>query len=320
MTIKTPDRTIARAMAFAYARQAVRKVRRFAGGMCHHVFDVTLRDGGQLVVRVARPGNERLLQGAVHWHGRLQTAGVPVARILHADFERRDFPFAYLVLERLAGTDLGDTYPRLAAAAKRGLAGRMVELQRAAAGMPEGECFGAALSYDEPGPHRSWNAAVAAQIAICRERIGDQSPLTAAELADLERSASRLKTSLRRVKARPFLDDLTTKNVIVTSDGRLSGVVDFDTVSFGDGLYALGLTRAAFARLGYDSIYTRAWEDALRLDDRARARLALYTALFAAVILSEHGHRFNRRRPVEFDRAGISRLKELLRTEAMSAV
>jgi len=42
-----------------------------------------------------------------------------------------------------------------------------------------------------------------------------------------------------------FLDDLTTKNVIV-SEGKLTGVVDFDGVCFGDARLWLALTIVAF--------------------------------------------------------------------------
>lgn len=40
------------------------------------------------------------------------------------------------------------------------------------------------------------------------------------------------------VKPTPFLDDTTTKNVII-NDGKLSGIVDVDYVNFGDHLLTL---------------------------------------------------------------------------------
>ena len=46
------------------------------------------------------------------------------------------------------------------------------------------------------------------------------------------------------VKPVCFLDDLTTKNVLVL-DGELTGVVDFDWVAYGDPLLHLGLCAAA---------------------------------------------------------------------------
>jgi hypothetical protein len=65
------------------------------------------------------------------------------------------------------------------------------------------------------------------------------------------------------------------------------------------------------ARLGYDSTYTDVWEAALQVNDRAHVRLRFYTALFSAVLLSEHGLRFNRARAVAFDSASITRLRTL---------
>ena len=266
-----PNPALAREIASAYGRRAVAWVRRFPTGLCHYVYDLRLRDGGKLVVRIARPGNEKLLQSAVYWQGRLRAAGVPAARILHADLEKRKFPFGYLILERLAGTDLGDAYPRLSLRSKRQLGSQIADLQQATAKLPPASRFGEALSYEVPGPHSSWNAFVVAQIESCGARVHDGSALRREDSVRLARSASSLAPAFSAVKALPFLDDITTKNVIVTPEGGLSGIVDLDTVFFGDSLFSLALTRAAFTKLGYDSVYTDAWRDALQLGDRSRA-------------------------------------------------
>ena len=60
-------------------------------------------------------------------------------------------------------------------------------------------------------------------------------------IIDLGRSLEKYFSS---VQPTCFLDDLTTKNVIV-QNGELRGLVDFDVVCYGDPLYWLALTRAA---------------------------------------------------------------------------
>jgi aminoglycoside phosphotransferase (APT) family kinase protein len=53
-----------------------------------------------------------------------------------------------------------------------------------------------------------------------------------------------MERHLDTVAPRCFLDDITGKNVMVSDDGQLCGLVDFDHVCFGDVLHWLGLTAA----------------------------------------------------------------------------
>ncbi len=290
-------------------------VRRFPTGLCHYVFEVTLDGGRQVVVRMARPESDHLLAGAVFWERRLRDVGVPVARILSADLSKVRFPYAYLVLERLAGEDLEVVYPGLSTGAKVSLARRMAALQRAVAALAPAGGFGDALSYALPGTGADWGAVVAANLATCRARLGPNSVFGPADLGRLAHVAGTLASDFSAIEPRAFLDDATTKNVIVTVDGCFSGIVDVDTLCFGDPLFALGLTKAAFTKLGYDELYVEVWAAELALSGPEQRRLSFYSALFAVVLLSEHGLRFNRPAAVAIADAGVARLRGLVDSE-----
>jgi hypothetical protein len=49
-----------------------------------------------------------------------------------------------------------------------------------------------------------------------------------------------------RIAPTPFLHDTTTKNVIVTSEGHFSGIVDVDDLCLGDPRYPAALTQAGY--------------------------------------------------------------------------
>jgi hypothetical protein len=53
------------------------------------------------------------------------------------------------------------------------------------------------------------------------------------------------RDALDALLAKPFLHDMTTKNVIATETGRFSGIVDIDDLCFGDPRYVIALTLAA---------------------------------------------------------------------------
>jgi aminoglycoside phosphotransferase (APT) family kinase protein len=306
-----PDNTAVEAIARRHGG-SIARIDRFKNGLCHFVYDVTDLRGRRFVLRIARRGNEPLLAGALHWHPLLVACGVPVAGILAADATGTEYGFAYLVLERLAGADLEDSYPELPPGARHSLGTRMAAIQQAVTALPGASRYGEALSHASPGPADRWAEVVESTLSVCRARAGARSALRTAEVERLERAAGGLGSVFAQVPRTAFLDDTTTKNVMVTPDGALSGIVDVDTVWFGDPLYALGLTQAAFARRGFDPVYTSAWAAAAVRNEAARQRLSFYTALFAAVLLSEDGLRFNRDQPVRFEAAGVERLRRTI--------
>lgn len=89
----------------------------------------------------------------------------------------------------------------------------------------------------------------------------------------------------------PFLHDTTTKNVIVSPEGYLTGIVDVDDLCYGDPRYPAALTAAALLNSGGPTDYVSAW-----LAHAGQARDGLfefYVATFLLDFMSEHGTRFN---------------------------
>jgi aminoglycoside phosphotransferase (APT) family kinase protein len=112
---------------------------------------------------------------------------------------------------------------------------------------------------------------------------------------------------LQAVSPTPFLDDTTTKNVII-NDGKLSGIVDIDNVCFGDPLLTLALTQMALLELGDDAYYTDYWRDLLNLTEEQKKALSMYTGMFALEFASAMGHTFNKDTAEEIDYEGLNRL------------
>jgi len=115
------------------------------------------------------------------------------------------------------------------------------------------------------------------------------------------------------VEPRPFLDDTTTKNVLV-HEGRLAGIVDVDYVCFDDALLTPALTEIALLSSGHDIDYIRYWTSELQLGAEQKAVLNLYAALFCVDFLSEIGQQFNQGTPIPTDPAWVARLVGLLDT------
>src|SRR5204863_9344886 len=70
----------------------------------------------------------------------------------------------------------------------------------------------------------------------------------------------------RAIESTPFLDDTTTKHVLV-HHGRLTGIVDVDEVCFGDGLSTIALTQMSLLAHNQQTDYVRFWCEELHLTD-----------------------------------------------------
>jgi aminoglycoside phosphotransferase (APT) family kinase protein len=206
-------------------------------------------------------------------------------------------------------------YPALSAAQKRALAARIVGIQACVGeALPEGRGFGYVLDPEAPFPFASWPELVRAALARSRKRIARAGIVTGDPVSEVERAAARVADHLAAVRPRPFLDDTTTKNVIVER-GALSGIVDVDVVCYGDPLFPLALTRCALRNEGFALDYADAWADALALDAAQVRALRFYTALFCTDLLGEYGARFNRAEPLAVDPVRIERLRAGLSAE-----
>jgi hypothetical protein len=203
--------------------------------------------------------------------------------VLAADLTGTRLSFAYVITDTFRGRDLRYEIGAMTAPQTTRLAEQIVGFEQSAMTLPAGRSYGF-LPIGAVGGHPRWIDAVRADRTHHDVR-GD---------AELKRLATDVNALLDRAEARLaavepvcFLDDLTTKNVIV-HDGALQGVVDFDVVCYGDPMYWLALTQVAVlsdvgaAGQFYVDELTRLW----RPSDIDRANFALYCALHAVAFLA----------------------------------
>ncbi len=274
-------------------------IRRFATGIGHWVYEVRGGDGSVVVVRMgAAPGAFR---GAIHWSKTLRPLGVPLPRLL-AHGEHRGLP--YLVLERLRGEDLGKIYATLSPRQRQAIAEAVCEIQRLVSTLPLGSGYGFVGFPDDP-TLESWKDVVAASLARSRERIQAAGLVSLRSVELVSEQVERFSEYFAGVPPTPFLDDVTTKNVLVHA-GAFSGIVDVDWVCYGDPLFTVALTRTSILSQGATPDYTDHWCAMLRLTGEQRRAVRFYTALFCVDFLSEYGQTFNRGiQPVDRERLAL---------------
>ncbi|MBD2870876.1 aminoglycoside phosphotransferase family protein [Paenibacillus sp. IB182493] len=258
---------------------------RMTFGHCNVVYEVKTADR-ELIVRTNE--DPAVLRGTEANLAVLLDLGLPVPKVLHADLSAAEYPFAYLVLPKIPGCDLRYALPGMTGAQMTALAGQIVSFQRIVGQLPQGSGFGW-VPIGEKGPFRSWADVIERDL----NKHFDQAArsLTEAEIGTLTEQAESFRGYFGQVEPRCFLDDITIKNVIM-QDGELQGMIDFDSVCYGDPLYMAALTQTAVVSdvPGKDAIFyieelCRLWG----MDGRQRAIVDFYSCVHGLSFLSFYG-------------------------------
>ena len=289
---RSPNRDDARRILEAVCGE-VEYIERFTTGLAHYVYDAQLGDGRRFVVRLTSPELAGEFAGALYWYERLTPLGIPLPELFYEDIQGTRHGVPSMIMERLPGTDLGHVYSSLSDDQKRWISAWVVDLQRRTATLPQGPGFGYADSYEDPTLLPTWRDVMLGSLERSRRYILSASVV---DVEVVDRVAARLAGFdgyLSRIEPVPFLHDTTTKNVIIDERGNPTGIVDVDSLCFGDPLWTLALTRMALLAHGRGTAYTDHWERHLNLTAEQHRASLLYTALHCVAFLAELGQPFN---------------------------
>lgn len=287
MTPDLPNSAIAADLAAAAVGRSPNGVSRFGTGSHHYVFEARFDDRAPVVVRIAAEHSRSAMAGALRLSRLLRPQGVPLPEIIS---EGVNHAFSHLVLERLAGTDLREVIRGLSDASLEVIATKVAQAQQVTSKTASAVRYGYGV---EPGDaHRNtWAEVLLDNLARSRRRIA-AAKLFECDIVDtITRLVLDSRPELNAQPPVPFLHDTTTKNVIVTSAGAFSGIVDVDDLCFGDPRYVVALTLASLMAFGGPIQYVDAWmKSAGYENDRL---FQLYVVLFIVDFMSEHGQEFN---------------------------
>jgi aminoglycoside phosphotransferase (APT) family kinase protein len=290
--------------------ERVARVERFTTGLANFVYDVTGESGAAIVIRIATPRGDTSIPAAVYWSSLLRPMGVPLPRLIahHVD---ENGGFSWMALERLPGTDLWHVYHTLSPQQRRDIVKRIVEMQRIVQSLPAGGGFGY-VDFPRDWPHRTFGEMFRTGIEVARRGIEQVGVVDVRHVARIERLLPAFEDYIATVRPTPFLHDTTTKNVIIDDDGRVSGIVDVDSLCYGDPVGVIGLTRMALLNLGHGTDYTDCWLDRIDATPLQRRAVTLYASLCCLHFMSELGQRYNLDAAPPVDARDVERLESIL--------
>lgn len=308
MPLSPPTAALAAKIAQAHFDSPVTSIHRFSTGLAHYVYDVTLANSRRIVVRIAHRPHFNGLDGAIYWYPYMRALEVPVPAVLAYDLTA---PAPYLILDRLPGTDLGEVYPTLTTDQTNRLAIQIAAIQKRVMQLPQARGFGWLSSYEAPKFSLTWLDLLDSELNNIQHQLA-KSQIFPPNLIDQVRAKlCHYEGDLVNMPPTPFLDDTTTKNVLI-KNGALTGIVDVDCVCFGDPLYVLALTHMALLSRSWDTSYIHTWADAWQLTALQRRHLNVYTCIFCLGFMTEVGQAYNKDRPAPIDPAYVDRLQTVL--------
>jgi aminoglycoside phosphotransferase (APT) family kinase protein len=301
-----PTDKIAADIVSSFTAEAVLSTERLETGNQNYVYAVQTKKS-EYVIRLTTPDHKKNFAAAVYWQDKLLPLGVPLAKFIAQDIAS---PFPALLMNRLPGVDLWKAYPDLTDSQKRALAEKMFSIHQLTRALPDGKRFGYASSYEYSPPHKSWYDFLLHDLNIAAERIRKAALFNEALITDVFAIAKTLEPSLLNVSAQAFMPDTTVKNVIV-HEGQLTGIVDVDTMCFGDPLFVLSLTYAGSEVDGLDSQYADYWSNLLKLSLQDMLHLNFYRLLHTVWFMGENSLTAANGTQMNFD---IQRLQVMYQT------
>lgn len=198
------------------------------------------------------------------------------------------YPFHYMILKKIPGRDLHFELKDMTQSQMTTLAESIVSFQQIVAQLPLGMGYGWVPIHDK-GEFNRWTEIIHRDVHNGLRNV--QGVLSTIEIGRIEQKMACLRPYFDDVRPICFLDDVTTKNVILQS-GILQGVVDLDCVCYGDPLYMISLTKTAIVADGLESrmFYIEALAHAWELTDEQRKIVDVYALVHAMIFLGYFAH------------------------------
>lgn len=309
-----PNEEAARTVVKNVVDKEVSSIDRFNTGLDNYVYKVQLEDGKVVVARLNYPGKEDQYTAAVYWYKQLEPAHIPMPKLFASNTKPGTIP--YMIMEYVPGVDLGDVYVTLTQEEREHIAKHMATIQiDVMTHLPLGPGYGYANAYEETSLYPDWMSVLHTHLDRSKNWITEVGLVDPNEVEKVRQKLGSYADYFSKVKPTPFLHDTTTKNVLV-SEGKVVGIVDVDSVCFGDPLFVPALTKMALLSMEEKTDYIDTWCNALNITEEQRRILDLYTAMFCVNFMGEVGKSFNKKvsQPVASPEnyEGVARLKNAL--------
>lgn len=274
-------------------------------GLAGYVYTVVFNDT-KYVIKISDDKN--LIIGSTYWLNKVKDLDIPTPCVIAENLVNAPY---YFVMSFIPGKDLGLVYSSLLKSEKKIIAKKIIGFQKEIKKLPMAKGFGSLNSYeDSENICSSWEESLLNDINRAEEAIINNGIFSVEYVLKLKKIVPYFKEYFNSVKPEPFLDDITTKNVLI-HEGKLSGIIDLDWISFGDEVLFLGLVTMALLSMKADIDYADYLKDEMNLNEMQERALKFYVLMFCVIFMSEKGMCFNQAEPMKVSEEDKMLLQEI---------
>lgn len=282
-------------------------VRRMTAGSANEVYAVRVADR-DLIVRLNEDPD--CMRGAERHIALFRSLGISVPQIVAADASKLLVPYAYQVQTKLDGCDLEEVIKSLSEAQLKAIACEIAAISRKLRPLPTNGRFGW-FGGAKQAAFPTWLDLLHDMRTQIAKRSRSTGAISDRHLLTFDALLDRHSGYFAQVRSTFYFDDMSSKNVII-HDGAFVGLVDLDTVAFGDPLEGVGRIEASWFGTSYGRIYANAVMDELELCPEERSMVSVYAILNRIGWLSEHGIKRNGNTSSVVDRDAVSRDEQVI--------
>ena len=249
-----------------------------------------------------------LISGSTYWLKKLQSFEIPIPKIITVNSKKSPY---YFIMTYIHGQDLGLVYSELSSDQKRNISHELHDYQNKLKGLPAAKGYGFLHAYeDRKNMKKSWREVVISHINRSEQCIAGNGIFSIDYVNRVKSYIPFFDDYFNSIKAEPFFDDATTKNVLI-DQGKLSGIIDLDWICFGDRLYVIALTTMSLLNMHADLEYVEYWKDLEKINDFQEKVLQFYILVFCIDFMAEKGMKFNKEKVVQVNEEEIVILKSV---------
>lgn len=261
------------------------EITRFINGYCHNVYYIKDADN-EYVLRVTGKENKEYYYGSIKWLPKLILQDIPVPKLLkHGQYN----DVFYTLISYIHGKDLGEVYQILNDSEKKCIVKELSIIQTKVSLLTNSKKYGYPES--EENSFDNWSEFIKSLINRSYMRIKQNNIFDIDVCEKVIEIMYLLQKYFSKVQPIPFLDDITTKNILI-HEGKLTGIVDIDEICYGDPLLVIGLTNIALLKGEMDTKYIDFWLNEIKATDTQRKAVVFYTLLFCIDFMGEQGMQF----------------------------
>lgn len=286
-------------------------VERFETWLCHYVYDVILENWNNIVFRISSNENKKLLEWMIFWHKYLSELKIKIPNILHIELDCDKYFLPFIILERLKWDDLWNVFNKLSDNNLKNIAEEISNIQNKISNLNiEWNWFWFARFPNDSNLKISWKDLLLSDLDKAKKWINENKIFSEDYVVKVKEKIKKYNSYISQVKPKPFLDDITTKNVII-NNWVFNWIVDFDQVCFWDKLYNIALIKMALLKQDNSLNYVSYLIENLKLSQIEIKIIDLYLLIFCVTFMWEKWKKFNKEIAWEINKNEINKLKNI---------